>query len=115
MQTFRGYHCPLEASLKLIGGKYKALILWFLTDKTLRYNEIHKLIPHVTDKMLTKQLRELEDDGLIHREAYAVIPPRTEYSLTVLGDSLSPILERLCDRGKSCLIDAGPIDSISPI
>lgn len=106
MKTFQGYHCPLEASLQLIGGKYKALIIWFLTDKTLRYNEIHKLLPYVTDKMLSKQLRELEDDGLIHREVYPVVPPKTEYSLTEFGRTLSPILKNLCNWGETYLADA---------
>ncbi|MDO5116612.1 MAG: helix-turn-helix domain-containing protein [Synergistaceae bacterium] len=106
MKTFRGFHCPLEASLQLIGGKYKALILWFLTEKTLRYSELHKMLPNVTDKMLTRQLRELEECGLVHREVYPVVPPKTEYSLTDFGRSLSPILKELCDWGTLYLADA---------
>lgn len=63
-----GFSCPVEATIRLIGGKYKAVILWHLMNKTLRYNEIHKLIPKATDKMLAQQLRELEKDGLINRK-----------------------------------------------
>jgi Predicted transcriptional regulators len=105
MKTYQGYQCPVEASLQLIGGKYKALIIWFLTGRTLRYNEIRKSLSNVTDKMLSRQLRELERDGLIHREVYPVVPPRTEYSLTDLGKSLSPILIQLCHWGETHLID----------
>ena len=70
----------VEATIQLIGGKYKAVILWHLMNKTLRYSEIHKLIPKATDKMLAQQLRELEKDGLINRKDYPVVPPKTEDS-----------------------------------
>ena len=73
-----GFSCPVEATIRLIGGKYKAVILWHLMNKTLRYNEIHKLIPKATDKMLAQQLRELEKDGLINRKVYPVVPPKTK-------------------------------------
>ena len=81
----RGFNCPVEATIQLIGGKYKAVILWHLMNNTLRYSEIHKLIPKATDKMLAQQLRELEKDGLINRKVYPVVPPKTEYSLTEFG------------------------------
>ncbi len=70
------YNCPVEATLDLIGGKYKALILWHLIDNILRFNEISKLIPQATPKMLTQQLRELEADQLITRTVYPVVPPK---------------------------------------
>jgi len=89
------YICPVETTLRRIGGKYKALILWHLMDGTLRYSELHRRLPHATDKMLAQQLRELEKDGMIHREVFAVVPPRTEYSLTEFGKSISPILEEM--------------------
>lgn len=73
-----GYNCPVEATIQLIGGKYKAVILWHLMGKTLRYSELHKRMPKATDKMLAQQLRELEKDGLIKRKVYPVIPPKTE-------------------------------------
>lgn len=89
-----GFTCPVEATIQLIGGKYKAIILWHLMHQTLRYSELHKRMPKATDKMLAQQLRELEKDGLIHREVYPVVPPKTEYSLTDLGKTLAPILPR---------------------
>ena len=91
-------HCPVEATLDLIGGKYKALILWHLSEGTLRFSELQKRIS-ATAKMLTQQLRELENDQLVHREVYPVIPPKVEYSLTDLGRSLMPILVAMRDWG----------------
>ena len=73
------------------------------TWKTLRYSEIHKLMPKATDKMLAQQLRELEKDGLINRKVYPVVPPKTEYSLTDFGNTLSPILVEMCNWGKQYL------------
>lgn len=101
------FHCPVEATVKLIGGKYKALILWYLMSKTHRYSELHRLIPRATDKMLAQQLRELESDGLIHRVVYPVVPPKTEYSLTEFGKTLAPILDAMCDWGKGYLTETG--------
>ena len=89
MKTFT---CPVEATISLIGGKYKAIILWHLVGKTLRFSE-----------MLTQQLRELEDDGLIHRVVYPVVPPKVEYSLTDFGKSLYPILDAMCSWGTDYL------------
>lgn len=98
------YTCPIEATLSLIGGKYKAIILWHLLNHTMRYSELHKKMPNATDKMLTQQLRELEKDGLITRTVYPVVPPKTEYSLTDFGKSLVPILNAMCDWGNDYLI-----------
>ena len=92
-------NCPVEATLELIGGKYKALILWHLSGGKLRFNQLHKLIPAATPKMLTQQLRELESHALVQREVYPVIPPKVEYSLTELGKSLLPILVAMRDWG----------------
>lgn len=98
------FTCPVEATLQLIGGKYKAVILWHLMNNTLRYSELHKKIPKATDKMLAQQLRELEKDGLINRMVYPVVPPKTEYSLTDFGKSLAPILNAMCDWGNDYLL-----------
>ena len=92
-------NCPVATTLELIGGKYKALILWHLSDGTLRFNELHKRIGKATPKMLTQQLRELEAQKLISRTVYPIIPPRVEYSLTALGESLLPILVAMRDWG----------------
>lgn len=95
--------CPVEATLTLIGGKYKALILWHLSDGKLRFSQLHKLVSSATAKMLTQQLRELEAQELIHREVFPVIPPHVEYSLTDLGRSLMPILAAMRDWGADYL------------
>lgn len=102
-----GLNCPVNATLRLIGGKYKSLILWHLTGEILRYNELQKLIPQATAKMLTQQLRELERDGLLHREVFPVVPPKVEYSLTDLGRSLQPLLIAMYDWGASYMKDNG--------
>ncbi|GFK93617.1 HTH-type transcriptional activator HxlR [Fundidesulfovibrio magnetotacticus] len=92
----RDYFCSVELALMMIGGKWKPLILWGLgTRGTLRFGELRRLLPAVTQKMLTQQLRELESDGLVLREAYPTLPPRVDYSLTERGRGLLPILESL--------------------
>lgn len=103
MKPCQSFQCPVEATLQLIGGKYKSLILWHLIGKTLRFNELGKLIKSATPKMLTQQLRELENDGLINRVVYPVVPPKTEYSLTPFGESIIPVLEAMCNWGNSYL------------
>lgn len=96
-------NCPVEETLNLIGGKYKALILWHLSEGKLRFSELKKLIGNATAKMLTQQLRELEASKLIHREVFPIIPPRVEYSLTDLGKSLMPVLVAMRDWGAGYL------------
>ena len=95
--------CPVSATLELIGGKYKALILWHLSKGSLRFSELKKHIQTATPKMLTQQLRELEAHMLIHREVFPVIPPKVEYSLTDEGRSLLPILVAMRDWGANYL------------
>lgn len=96
-------NCPVETTLELIGGKYKALILWHLADGKLRFSELRKVISGATPKMLTQQLRELESNALIHREVYPIIPPKVEYSLTERGKSLMPVLMAMRDWGAEYL------------
>jgi len=98
-QCKQGYHCPMEVTLELIGGKWKALLLWHLMGGTLRFHELRALVPQVTPKMLTQQLRDLEKDDLIERKVYPVVPPKVEYSLTEFGKSLIPILDVMCNWG----------------
>lgn len=95
------YQCSMELTLDLIGGKWKSLILWHLGDTTLRFSELRKTIPQITPKMLTQQLRELEESGLVSRYIYPQIPPKVEYSLTPAGKSLIPILATMCEWGMS--------------
>ncbi|AGK95770.1 winged helix-turn-helix transcriptional regulator [Clostridium pasteurianum] len=103
MNNLKTFNCPIEAPISLIGGKYKAIILFHLVNKTLRFNELQKLIPQATPKMLTQQLRELEGDGLIVRTVYPVVPPKTEYCLSGFGESIIPILNLMCDWGTNYL------------
>ena len=86
------YSCPVEAMVEVIGGKWKGVILYHLLDGTKRFNELKRLKPNITQRMLTLQLRELEADGIIHREVYREVPPKVEYSLTDLGESLRPVI-----------------------
>ena len=94
--------CPVETTLSLIGGKYRALILWHLSAGTLRFNQLQKAVT-ATPRMLTLQLRELENDGLISRTVYPEVPPRVEYAMTDLGRSLMPILTAIRDWGTEYL------------
>ena len=87
--------CPVEATLEVIGGKWKGIILNHLLTGTLRFNELKKRMPHITQRMLTKQLRELEADNLISRKIYPEVPPKVEYALTEDGKSLEPIIHAL--------------------
>ncbi len=90
------YRCGFELTLDLIGGKWKLLIIYFLAERpVLRFGELRRCLPEVSERMLVKQLRELERDGIIHREAYGTVPPRVEYSLTTIGVSLIPIMRAL--------------------
>ncbi|WP_193198677.1 winged helix-turn-helix transcriptional regulator [Nostoc sp. MG11] len=85
-------NCEVETTLKVIGGRWKVLIIRELMDGVKRFGELQRALPGITQKMLTQQLREMEEDGIIHREVYPQIPPKVEYSLTSLGESLQPIL-----------------------
>ncbi len=96
-------NCPVEATLDLIGGKYKALILWHLAERPLRFSALHRAVSCATPKMLTQQLRELEANGLIHREVFPVVPPKVEYSLSHVGKSLVPLLTAMRDWGAEYL------------
>ena len=87
--------CPVETALDVLAGKWKILILWYLKNETKRFNELQKLLPRTTQKMLIQKLRELEEDGIIHREVYPVVPPKVEYSLTEYGETLKPIIKQL--------------------
>ena len=100
--------CPVDATINMIGGKYKSLILWkLMTETTLRFSQLQKEIPTATPKMLTQQLRELEANGLINRHVYPVVPPKVEYSLTNFGKSIKPVLESMYVWGSDYLNDQG--------
>ncbi|ALC84327.1 HxlR family transcriptional regulator [Bacillus gobiensis] len=95
------FRCSIELTLQLIGGKWKVLILWYLGERNMRFGELKRELPQITQKMLTKQLRELEQDGIINRFVYNQVPPKVEYSLSDVGQSLLPILTTLSDWGVS--------------
>ncbi|GGG11428.1 winged helix-turn-helix transcriptional regulator [Paenibacillus abyssi] len=99
--SLKEINCEKELTLAVIGGKWKLIILWHLgLEGTKRFSELKKRIPHITQKMLTNQLRELEEDQLIDRKVYPVVPPKVEYSLTKYGESLMPVLRMMYDWGK---------------
>lgn len=87
--------CPVEATLEVIGGKWKGVILYHLLSETIRFNELRRLMPEITQRMLTKQLRELEADSLISRKVYPEVPPKVEYSTTDYGKTLAPVIHAL--------------------
>ena len=93
------YYNPVQLVMEQIGGTWKAPILWRLKDNIMRYGELRKDIPHISDKMLTSQLRELEEDGFIKRKVYAVVPPKTEYSLTDQGKDILKLITAIRNYG----------------
>ena len=95
------YNCPVGITMNVVGGKYKVIIIWFLyQNKVLRYSELQRMIKGVTPKMLISQLRELEEDKIISRKVYPIVPPKVEYSLTEKGESLLPILSEMKKWGE---------------
>ena len=96
MRRKRESTCPAEATLEVIGGRWKVPIVWHLFAGTLRFSELRRALPGCTPKMLTQQLRELEGDGVVTRKVYAEVPPRVEYSLTPRGVSLKSVVDAMC-------------------
>ncbi|WP_202923752.1 winged helix-turn-helix transcriptional regulator [Pontibacter fetidus] len=95
------YHCAMDVTMNYIGGKWKTVVLWYLRNKTMRFGELKKQIPDITEKMLSLQLKALEEDGLVKREVYPEVPLRVEYSLTEFGKSLVPVLDAIAKWGRS--------------
>ena len=91
--------CPAEITLDVIGGRWKIIILWQLFQETKRFSELFRDMNGITQKMLTQQLREMEQDGIVHRKVYPQVPPRVEYSLTEMGKSLKPVVDAMCKWG----------------
>jgi len=103
MSGFKGdqpYSCGLGPALEVIGGKWKALILWEIHKQPLRFGELRRRVPGISEKMLIQQLREMESDGLVHREVFHQVPPRVEYSVTEAGAALDDALAPLADWGE---------------
>ncbi len=93
--------CPVEFTLDVIGGKWKGILLYHLINGTKRFNEFRRICPAITQRMLTLQLRELEEDGIVHREVYQQVPPKVEYSLTEFGRTLEPIILQMKQWGET--------------
>ena len=94
--------CPVRATIEVIGGKWKPVILYYIkTEQVARFGELQRYMPHITKKMLTQQLRELEKDGIINRKVYQQVPPKVEYSFTAYGKTLSPILQSMAAWGNA--------------
>jgi len=96
----KSYHCAMDITMDFIGGKWKTVVLWYLINRTLRFSELKKQIPDITEKMLSIQLKNLEEDGLIRRKVYAEVSLRVEYSLTDLGKTLTPVLKAIAKWGR---------------
>jgi DNA-binding HxlR family transcriptional regulator len=97
--------CPITAALDVIGGKWKPIILWLLAERSYRFGELHKSMPGIALKVLSRQLKELEGDGMINRRVFAEVPPRVEYSLTTKGHTLLPALNVLADWSRVHLLE----------
>ena len=95
----RATKCPAEVTLAVIGGRWKVLILYQLFQGVMRFSELRRAVPGITQKMLTQQLRELERDGVVRRTVYPQVPPRVEYSLTPRGETLKPVVNAMCRWG----------------
>jgi DNA-binding HxlR family transcriptional regulator len=108
--SVKTYNCPVEATIDVIGGKWKPLILWWLHQRTYRFAELRRLIPGITEKVLTQQLRELEADGIVGRRVFATIPPKVEYSLTEYGNSLKRALNAICEWGQLHMQRIGAVE-----
>ncbi len=93
-------NCPVTHALKIMGRRWKPLVLYYLRSGPLRFNELRRCVPEATQKMMTQTLREMEKDGIIHRKAYEQVPPKVVYSITRYGRTLDPILIALCDWGE---------------
>lgn len=98
-EELMGINCPMGVTQKIIGGKWKLLIIWKLKDGVSRFSELQRSLGNITQSALTQQLRELETDGLIHREVYKVVPPKVEYSLTEIGKNFLSVVDKMSEWG----------------
>ncbi|EMR03250.1 winged helix-turn-helix transcriptional regulator [Cesiribacter andamanensis] len=103
------HHCALDVTMSYIGGKWKTVVLWYLRNRTYRFGELKKQIPDITEKMLSLQLKALEDDGLVRREVFAEVPLRVEYSLTDFGKTLVPVLTAIAGWGRQLAESRGTL------
>lgn len=106
------YHCALDVTMELVGGKWKTIVLWYLRTDKKRFSELRRLIPGITEKMLSMQLRQLEQDGFVRRTVYPEVPPRVEYALTAHGRTLLPLLEEIAAWGRMMGKKHGTIEKV---
>ena len=95
------FDCPVNATLHVIGGRWKILVIYHLADGIARFNKLQRAVPGISKRVLAQQLRQLERDGIVSRKVYDQSPPRVEYSLTDFGRTLEPVMERLCEWGEA--------------
>ena len=93
------YYCPVDLTLQIVGGRWKGIVIWNLREEKKRFNELKRILVTINDKMLSQVLRELEEQGVVNRKVYEVVPPKVEYSLTVEGLKLLPIMQAMSDYG----------------
>lgn len=103
------FHCAMDVTMNYIGGKWKTVVLWYLRKDKKRFSELKKLIPNITEKMLSLQLKDLERDGIVGRKLYPQVPPRVEYFLTDFGKSLIPMLEEIARWGRNLAESKGKV------
>lgn len=103
------YHCAMDVTMDYIGGKWKTVVLWYLRKEKKRFSELRKLIPNITEKMLSLQLKDLESDGLVKRKIYPEVPPKVEYYLTDFGKTLIPMLEEIAKWGRGLAQSKGKL------
>lgn len=108
----RTFHCALDVTMGYVGGKWKSVVLWYLHEGTKRFSELKRLIPSITEKMLSLQLKQLEKDGIIGRKVYAEVPPRVEYFLTEHGKTLIPMLQEMAKWGREKATKEGIIQEV---
>lgn len=106
------YHCALDVTMEMVGGKWKTIVLWYLRKDMKRFSELRRHIPGITEKMLSMQLRQLEKDGFVSRKVHAEVPPRVEYTLTPQGRTLLPLLEEIAKWGRMMGKKHGTIEQV---
>ncbi len=94
------YYCPVDLTLQIVGGRWKGIVIWNLRETKMRYSELKKALVIINDKMLSQVLKELEEQGIVNRKVYEIIPPKVEYSLTNEGKKLLPIMQAMNDYGQ---------------
>ncbi|MBL7922111.1 MAG: helix-turn-helix transcriptional regulator [Bacteroidia bacterium] len=108
------FHCAMDVTMNFIGGKWKTVVIWYLRNKTMRFGELRKQIPDITEKMLSLQLKSLEEDGIIKREVFAEVPLRVEYSLTPFGKTLLSVVESIAKWGRHLGNTEGKLEEVIP-